>query len=386
MNGYQYPSRTYQENGPTMMEDMGVHAMDTFDMDGQSLDQIVSQNDHAEDLRRRSIPVYPHRQTQQTQQTQQIHMNSPDNSRLSMLHFGDPSDAGDFQFDMQAAGMGNMMHANPSFPRTSGEMRSGRNPADLAINTQFQSQNSTYSAMPAPGSAYASPMHRNASLELNMSPYQNSMNMAMDLEDPLNMMSADMNMFQNLHFTGSMLDSAATQELIGPKPAPAQDSKITSLQSQDQLKRSSMSNTPEARPSGQPSRTGSHENSSARSSSRAQSEQHSSAKTSVPTQMSLTSLKKQLPIAQDPSMELPKEIMTQAQNFKQAWSLPNSGYPSRMHSNPNAKSNFKNAYSSTGFDMLGILVRFIAGLRADGADNSRCEWLRGLTPRSTLAP
>jgi hypothetical protein len=147
-----------------------------------------------------------------------------------------------------------------------------------------------------------------------------------------------------------------------------------------------MSNTPEARPSGQPSRTGSHENSSARSSSRAQSEQHSSAKTSVPTQMSLTSLKKQLPIAQDPSMELPKEIMTQAQNFKQAWSLPNSGYPSRMHSNPNAKSNFKNAYSSTGFDMLGILVRFIAGLGADGADNSRCEWLRGLTPRSTLAP
>jgi hypothetical protein len=356
MNGYPYPSRPYQGNGSTLIEDMGVNGMDTFDMDGQSLDQIVSQNDQAENFRRRSMPVYPNRQTQQMQ------MGSPGDRRLSVLNFGDPS-----------------------FPRVSGEIRTGRNPADLAINTQFQSQNSPYSAMPASASAYASPMHRNRSLELDMSPYPNGMSMAMDMDESFNMLSADMTMFQNTHFTGGMMNSPVAQEHVGPKPAPVKDNNISSLQSQDSFKRSPMSNTPETHPSGQPSRTSSQDKSSMRSNSRPQSEQHSSSKTSVPTQMSLTSLKKQQPIAQDPGQDLPKEKMNQVHSPKQPWSPSNGGLPSMKLLDPYAKSHFKNAYSSTGFDMLGILVRSAAVTRPECADSFRCAWLQGRIPKSTSA-
>lgn len=357
MNGYPYPSRPYPGNGPAMMESMRRDGMHNYDMDeGQSLDQIVSQNDKVEHFRRRSMPVFANTRTQQ------IQMGSPDNRRLSMLNFGDPGDADDFQFDMQAAGMEAMMRNNPTFPRTTREMQSDRNSAaDLTINTQFQGQNSPYSTMHAPGSAYASPMHQNAALDLDMSPYPNGISMAMDMDDSLNMMPTDMNMFQNNHFTNSIMDSPIHQEFIGPMPAASQGNSIPKLQSQDHFKRPSLSNTPEARSStsGDPSRTSSQERQSMRSVSRPQGEKHPSSRTSVPTQMSLKSLENQQPVAQEPGQDLPKEKMNHINNFRLPWTPPAGGFPSTMHSNPHMKTEFKNAYSSTGFDMLGILVRSV---------------------------
>jgi len=355
-NGYPYPMRSFPSNGPTMMDNMqnGMNAFDDMGQ-GQSLDQIVSQNDKAENIRRRSMPVYANTRAQQ------IAMGSPESRRLSMLNFGNPSGADDYQFDMQSAGMGNMMRNNPSFPRTMAEMQTDRNAAtDLAINTQFQGQNSPFSTMAAPGSAYASPMHANASLDMNMSPFPNDMSMAMDMDNPLDMMPTDMNMFPNNQFNAPILDSPLDQEFIGPMPAGTQDSAISGLQSQDQFKRPSLSNTPEARSGAStlPSRASSQDQNSTRSVSRPHSEQHSSSRTNnVATQMSISSLSKQAPVALDPAQDLPKEKMNQIDDFKLPWNPPAGGFPSTMHSNPHMKTQFKNAYSSTGFDMLGVLMR-----------------------------
>ncbi|KAH7095021.1 white collar [Paraphoma chrysanthemicola] len=344
-NNYPYPMRGYPSNGPTMMENMG----NGINNSAMTLDDIVSQNDKMESVRRRSMPVYPN------QRAQQIQMGSPDNRRLSMLNFGDPNGVEDFQFDMQAAGMEDMMRNNPSFPRSTREMQAERNgAADLAINTQFQGQNSPYSTMAAPGSAFASPMHPNASLDMDMSPYPNGMNMSMDMDDSLNMMQSDMNLFPNNQFNSQMLDSPVNQEFIGPMPAPTQEANLPALQNQELFKQPSMSNTPEARSgvSGMPSRTSSQDQSSMRSNSRPLSEQHSSSRsTNLPTQMSLASLKAQQPIQQETGLDLPKDQMNQIDDFKLPWNPPT------MHANPHMKTQFKNAYSSTGFDMLGVLMR-----------------------------
>ena len=40
-----------------------------------------------------------------------------------------------------------------------------------------------------------------------------------------------------------------------------------------------------------------------------------------------------------------------------AWETPEGGWPSTMVGRPHLQSGYKNAYSSTGFDMLGVLMR-----------------------------
>ena len=42
------------------------------------------------------------------------------------------------------------------------------------------------------------------------------------------------------------------------------------------------------------------------------------------------------------------------QGFK--WEVPEGGWPSTMVGKPHNQTSYKNAYSSTGFDMLGVLV------------------------------
>jgi PAS domain-containing protein len=326
--------------------------------------QIVSQNDKAEDIRRRSMPVYPNSNSNPHPSNSNPHNRpmemSPESRRLSMLNFGDPNGADEYQFDMQAAGMEDMMRNNPNFPRTTADMQHNRNSTnDLALNTQYHGQNSPFPTMAAPGSAYPSPLHPSSNLDMDMSPFPNDMSMTLDMDDSLNMMPNDMNLFPNNQFNTTMMNSPVSQDFIGPLPAPSQNSNKSALQSQDHFKRPSMSNTPEARSgaSGMPSRTSSQDQSSMRPNTRPHSEQHSSSKSDFPTRMSLSSLKKQQPIALDPGQDLPAEKMNQINNFKLPWNPPPGGFPSTMHSNPHMKTQFKNAYSSTGFDMLGVLMR-----------------------------
>jgi PAS domain S-box-containing protein len=361
MNGYPYPTRPFNPaNNANMMMNMNGDAMSGFNMaEGQSLDSIVAQND--KDNRRRSMPIYTRGPQRQQQQQQQMNMGSPDTRRLSMMNFGDPNggDMDDFQFDMSTTAMDSMMRNNAAFPRTTADMQGDQLPAaDLDINTQFQGQASPFPNMAAPGSAYASPMHQKNSLDLDVGSYQNGMTMPLDMDDSLNMMPTDLNMFPGNQFNTPMLDSPINQDFVGPLPAAAQGNNTPTGQAQDQFKRPSLSNTPEVK-SGRSSflsRTTSQDQSSMRSSSRPQSEHHSS--NSVPTRMTLASLQNQQPIGQDPAQDLPKEVMNkQLQDFKIPWSKPAGGFPSTMHHNPHMKTQFKNAYSATGFDMLGVLMR-----------------------------
>jgi PAS domain S-box-containing protein len=361
MNGYPYPTRPFNPaNNANLMMNMNGDAMSGFNMaEGQSLDSIVAQND--KDNRRRSMPIYTRGPQRQQQQQQQMNMGSPDTRRLSMVNFGDPNGGNmdDFQFDMSTAAMDSMMRNNAAFPRTTADMQGDQLPAaDLDINTQFQGQASPFPNMAAPGSAYASPMHQKNSLDLDVGSYQNGMTMPLDMDDSLNMMPTDLNMFPGNQFNTPMLDSPINQDFVGPLPAAAQGNNTPTGQAQDQFKRPSLSNTPEVK-SGRSSflsRTTSQDQSSMRSSSRPQSEHHSS--NSVPTRMTLASLQNQQPIGQDPAQDLPKEVMNkQLQDFKIPWSKPAGGFPSTMHHNPHMKTQFKNAYSATGFDMLGVLMR-----------------------------
>ncbi|CAO2656172.1 Nn.00g049750.m01.CDS01 [Neocucurbitaria sp. VM-36] len=354
MNGYPYPARPFPRagNGPNMMH-MAGDGLNTYNMvEGQSLDSIVAQND--KENRRRSMPVYA--------RPQQMQADSPDTRRLSMMNFGDPSGApvDNFQFDMPATvELEGMMPNNTPFSGPTSNMQNDRVPADdLVINTQFQSQNSPFSTMAAPGSAYASPMHQKGSLDMDMSPYPSTMSMPLDMDDSLTMVQTDMNMFPTSQYSAPMLESPMNQEFARPLPAVLQDNNVSAIQSTDRFQNLSSSNTPEALSAGSgfPSRAGSQDQNSFRSNSRPESEQRST--NSVPTQMSLTSLKNQQPIAQNPAQNMSKEtINKQLNELKLPWAPPAGGFPSTMHSNPHMKTQFKNAYSSTGFDMLGVLMR-----------------------------
>lgn len=344
MNGYPYPQRPFQpaNNGHSMM-DLSADGISAFDLvDGQSLDDIVSQNEKAS--RRRSMPVYG---------GAQMAMGSPDSRRLSMMNFGDPgsNDMDDFRFDLSAGtGMDGVMRSG-TFPRTTADMQNDRiPPRDLAINTQFPNQNPAFSNMADPASSYASPLHPNASLDMDMTtPYPNAMSMSMDMNDSLNMIPTDMNLFSNAQFATPMMDSPVNQDFVSPPPPPDPS---PSMQPPDQFRSASSSTTPDVR-SGVPTRAGSQEQSSVRSNSRPKSENQTSSN-SVPTQMSSASLKAQEPIALPTGQNIAPEAFSP---IKFPWTTPPGGFPSTMHSNPHVNTQFKNAYSSTGFDMLGVLVR-----------------------------
>ncbi|KAJ4330996.1 hypothetical protein N0V95_009965 [Ascochyta clinopodiicola] len=455
MNRYPYSAQPYadaQNNRAGIMSldggDVGAYGVGGIDgIEGQSLDDIVSQNDKAN--RRQSMPVYMHQQPRQQQHQHQqqqhqhqqqqhqhqqqqhrhqhqhqhqhqqhqhqhqhqhqqtpMHMTSPARS-LSMMSFGDPNGGAmeDFAFDMSTpAGMDNMIR-NTSFPGHSADPNPDRMSAtDLALKTQFSNAASPYSTMAAPGSNYASPIHPNTDLDLTMSPYPNALNMPLDMDDSLNtMMQSDMHMFQSNQFNSPMMDPSVNvnhtpinqgTEFIGPLPAPQRGANVvgqhqvggippqnqnqTQAQAQAQaqaqnqnqnqnqnqhqnhnhFKTPSMSNTPDAAPSLLSRQSSQNQSQDQSRSSREQSQQRPDTNQSqTPTQLSLKSLDKQRPIALDPAEDLPQDQLDRIKNLTHVWPEPPGGFPSTMHSNPHMKTQFKNAYSSSGFDMLGVLMR-----------------------------
>jgi len=362
MNGYPYsqPRAPYPQASNASMMDLSADGLGAFDMaHGQSLDDIVTSNDKAN--RRRSMPVY---------NGPPMQMASPDSRRFSSMNFGDPSNQTmeEFQFDISTAAMDGIL-STASFPRSSAELQANGLPAaDLAINTQFSSANpdSPFSTVPNPGSAYASPLQHNGSLDMALSPYPSSIPM------PLDMLPADMNMFPSSAFGPSMMDSPVHQE-FSPHPATTRDSssngnnngnktnnmtnKSIPMHPADHQYRSGSSNaTPDTRPGGS-TRHNSQDQNTMRSASRSQSETQSSSKGAA-QQMSQASLKNQEPVQLPPGQELSQEQYDQASytTAKFSWPAPPGGFPSTKDKNPHMKTQFKNAYSSTGFDMLGVLV------------------------------
>lgn len=347
MNGYPaFPQRPYptSNNGPNMMN-MNADGMNFGMVEAQSLDDIVTQNDKVN--RRKSMPVYGGGVSMQT-------IGSPDPRRLSMMDFGETStstsDLDGFQFSPQGSMSMEGMMRGPSFSRaTTGIQDEKNNPAvDLAINTQFSNGNSSFQNMQTPGSAYASPMHSNMPLDMDMtSPYPTTMSMPLDMSDPaLAMMGADMNMFSSAQFEPSMMDSPIAPDFVGAMQPPLADPNTTTLRTTEQFPSRSISSTSDVR-SGLPTRANSQEQGSSRSNSRPQNDQQ-------PTPKNYQS---QVSAPQDlQQQDAPTEQFAQ---MKFPWSTPQGGFPSTMRNNPHMSTQFKNAYSSTGFDMLGVLVGLI---------------------------
>lgn len=311
-------------------------------------------------------------------------MTSPTRS-MSMMNFGDPNTAAvdDFAFDMSsAAGVDNMMRNN-AYSGPSANMQ----PADnlTAIKTQFNAVASPFSTMAAPGSNYASPIHATTDLDMSMSPYPSNMNVPLDMDDSLNsMMQTDMNMFGNNQFNPQMIESPINtnntpinqgNDFIGPLPAPQRgpnmvvhQNQFSNMQASSQphnqhhtqthFRTPSMSNTPDARSAPSlPSRTNSQSQDQSRSSREQSTHRPDSNNANTATLLSLTSLENQRPIAQDPTEDLSNEKLDDIKHMKFPWAEPPGGFPSSMHAKPHMQTQFKNAYSSSGFDMLGVLMR-----------------------------
>jgi PAS domain S-box-containing protein len=344
MNGYPYPPSRgpfaqHQANANSIMDLTGDDLDAAFAMGhGQSLDDIVSSNDKAN--RRRSMPVYP---------GNQMNLDSPDSRRFSSLNFGGPGNAAmdDFQFDMSAATLDAML-PTAAFPRTAGEPQNDRAPAaDLAIKTQFSqpNPNSPFNA----GSAYASPLQHNGSLDMDMSPYPNSLPMSLDMNDPMAMLPNDMNMFPNSAFSPAMINSPVAKDFGGPPTSGPQDTSMGMTSPANFMSESSNAST---------KRAGGPLESRPRSSSRSTSHNaHHPSQNG--TEMSKQSLANQEPIQLRPEHQIPQQRYEDALYAKNnlPWATPPGGFPSTKDRNPHQKTEFKNAYSSTGFDMLGVLMR-----------------------------
>jgi PAS domain S-box-containing protein len=345
MNGYPtYPSSRgafaqQQGNADSIMDLTGGDMDAAFAMGhGQSLDDIVSSNDKAD--RRRSMPVYA---------GNQMHLDGPDARRFSSMNFGGPGNAAmdDFQFDMSAAGMDAML-PSAAFPRSTAELQNDRAPAsDLAINTQFSqpNPNSPFHA----GSAYASPLQHNGSLDMDLSPYPNGLPMQLDMNDPMAMLPNDMNMFPNNAFSPAMMNSPSAQDFGGPPTSAPQDTSRGMASPAHFRSESSNVST---------KRAGSQLESRPRSTSRSNSHNAHHPSQNA-TDMSKQSLTNQQPIQVHPEHQIPQQRYEEALYTKNnlPWATPPGGFPSTKDRNPHQKTQFKNAYSSTGFDMLGVLMR-----------------------------
>ena len=235
---------------------------------GQSLDDIVNQNTKA--MRRRSVPIH--------YGANPTSMKEQEIRRMSMMDFTGAMSGGsldNFQFDPSGnSSMGSIMRSGEQYSRPPGDnIRQRPSAGDLALNTQFPNQASPFTSMPAPGSTYASPLHLNAPLDMDMtSPYNaNGLPMPLDMNDPSlsAMMGNDMNLFTQPPFSSPITNSPVNQDFAASIQGTPQEPTNPTLQPPEQFGAGSESTTPGIR-STMPSRTNSQEQ-SVRSSSRPQS-------------------------------------------------------------------------------------------------------------------
>ena len=181
---------------------------------GQSLDDIVNQN--SKEMRRSSVPVH---------YTGSQGNMSPDMRRLSMVEFSGTSPGGAldaYQFDPSTAIPDGMMSARSSNPNSSAPMHSRReSTSNINLNGQFTGQSSPYVQHSV--SAYQSPMHPSAPLDVGMADSFMSpgVNMPSDFPNMNSMMPGSltpMDIYQSDHFASP----------IGTSPMPQKATNSTS--------------------------------------------------------------------------------------------------------------------------------------------------------------
>lgn len=309
-----------------------------------SLDDIVSQN---RAIRRRSVPVH-YRGVQDA-------ATEADMRRVSMIDFtgadtGSPLDS--FQFDPSAAAMDSLMRSDTSYPRTEPQnQRRQSKPGDLSLNQRYSNHNSPFGAMPQ-GSAYTSPLNPQGSLDMEMgSPYmQTSMSMPLEMgEQNLGGMISDdlqrINTYGAGHFGSPLVESPMNNDFSAPLNLHSQEARPGSIDVKQRFA------TPD--------------NSGATTDMASEGARGQNARTMSMNQPNkstpkLTGNTQQVSSYRQPlSSQVPSNVgqTDQSVTLKSPWPAPPGGIPSAMHGKTNMESQFKNAYSSTGFDMLGVLMR-----------------------------
>ncbi|KAH0402584.1 hypothetical protein KCU89_g2997, partial [Aureobasidium melanogenum] len=346
-------------NGQIMTQGAAMDAMA-----GQSLDDIVSQN--AKLMRRQSMPQTYHPGQQQQQQPQATQpMDTDDPRRMSMMEFTGTSPTGpleSYQFNLPNSDMVDAtayMAASQSNPSNL-VRQSSAGGGDMAMDNGFASASSFMPMMP-PTSSYQSPANlSNIDMDLN-SPYINTPMHMSSLGYNSPSIDRPMPMYNHHSYHHGMMAS------------PLHTSVPNHMYTQ----------SPEAGGNPNPSKRPSLENSQSRSST-SQSMQNTHQQSRQPTPQQQNSNRQpqnqrqhsgfraqpqnpQPGSSQDVGMDRgrhsgsghrspdPSKYNPNNQGFN--WPTPEGGWPSTMTGKPHMHSQYKNAYSSTGFDMLGVLMR-----------------------------
>ncbi|KAI5277081.1 hypothetical protein E4T47_00160 [Aureobasidium subglaciale] len=382
MSGYNPYASGHGHQGDGMQQmDMSANAQmmgqaATMDvMAGHSLDDIVSQN--AKLMRRQSMPQGFH-SAQQQQQQQQAQaqpqqaqpMDTDDPRRMSMMEFTGTSPTGPleaYQFSLQNPDMvdatafmaASQSHSHPTLQRRQSST-GGVGGGEMALDNGFAPTSSFMPMMP-PTSSYQSPANlSNMDMDLN-SPYINTpMHMSSlgynspNIERPMPMYSHNsyhgmMNSPLNTSVPNHMY---AQSPEAGGNPNPP---KRPSLENSHSRSSNSQTMQPSHRHSRQP--TPQRQNSSR---PQQPQRQHSG----FPAQPQNPQPGSRQDVGMDRGRRGDSGVGPQPdasrynpnnQNFN--WPTPEGGWPSTMTGKPHMHSQYKNAYSSTGFDMLGVLMR-----------------------------
>ena len=387
MNGYlqngDYNSNSMDGNSnqyanSAMMMGMGQESVAGGMMGGQSLDEIVNEN--AKVSRRQSMP-----------QQYGDQQNRPDANmrRVSMMEYGGNSPAasmGDFQYGPNA-GMNQrgMMPGNATQNQQQHNSSRHQSNADLSLQTSFPSAAQNFNPMMQPAPAYQSPAHPQSSYDMTMnSPYiDTSMGMQMDYNVDQGLASSTpasarpMNVYnQPQQFGQGMMQQSpihygGSQTPLSARPAPqdpgggSRNNSYPSSQGQTAnaaqalSRRQSLQNSAQTSPAHgamspsvqQPISTGP-PNQQMRSFSgpmpQAAAAPPQDQEIGAPPRQSFDGLNGPVPV--NPTNWDPNN-----QRFN--WETPEGGWPSTLTGRPHMQTTYKNAYSATGFDMLGVLVR-----------------------------
>ena len=357
--GGQYSLEDIQKVGEmdadAMMGLMSTSAMDTSTlMGGQTLDEIINQN-NKEMQRRRSS--YHHSQT--FPQTRLPHDQDP--RRTSMLEFGgsaNNSELEGFQFDpsavQQNAGLPqppNIAQRRVDNPNT----RQRNSSDDLALNTQFHIGHGYSPITSASTYPHSGLNHTDSIGSLDMSPsyLSNSMLMGMDFsagglsrENSADM--GGMNIFNQAHFSPNMTASPLQQDIPTSLRGSIQDpggggidnnseallNKGPQLQMTDPISSLSIDIGQQSisrQDAGRPSQL------------------------QAPSSYSESSKPQPPPPPPPPPPSQPAAANLDVSNVGEISISENDGMGTQS-----VTPQYKNAYSSTGFDMLGVLMRVAA--------------------------
>ena len=384
MNGYPYNGaydgnamdQSEQGGGEDMMM-MGQDGMGSGMIGGQSLDEIVNQN--AKAIRRQSMP-HQYGGTPQ---------NMEDLRRMSMMDYGSGSPAaqmGQFQFNANPAMNQASMMSGSGTPGHSQHQRSDsrrQSQGNLAVNTSFGNTSPNFNPVMSANAAFQSSPHPQSGFEMPMeSSYMNTgMSMAMDYNIDQNLGSAtgadmsQMNMYRPPHFNQPMMASpmphSGSQNTPISAQAPPQDreggnsmssqysnhthssastarniSRKHSLHAPDM---SSPAHSGDVTPMSQPHPMNQQNHANMGFPGQPQNPQPGSQQDRGMGNRSQMYDGVNGPVPVNAANYNPNN-----QNFN--WDAPDGGWPSTMVNRPHQQTTYKNAYSSTGFDMLGVLV------------------------------